>query len=274
MTTLKMALLGAVRELAAVRLPSATSVLTGRPLRRFALELHVPDERHQELDAELEAAAAHGGKPLQGPDTAWRVSEGWTAASQGRRPEIYIYTMEVEEVELLQASALEIEGLSLSPMRYKEEVDGGHVTVTLVSEVAGEADERLESLLSEPDAFHDVIRRGISDEPLRMRFGRCVWQRSADGTRRHHLELVADEGRSAPPLSPLALVGRPRLDRTVERVAAHADALAELLGELHSRGVLSESAFNAINSAAAPRPLTRREERELCRTDRLGDYWH
>jgi hypothetical protein len=42
MTTLKMALLGAVRELAAVQPPSATSVLTGRPLRRFALELVEP----------------------------------------------------------------------------------------------------------------------------------------------------------------------------------------------------------------------------------------
>ena len=263
MTTLKIALLGAVRELAAVELPSVTSALTGRPLRRFALELHVPDERHQELDAELQAAASHEGKHLQGTDTAWLVSDGWTTTSQGRRPEIYIYKMEVEEVEVLQASALEIEGLSLFPIRYKEQVDEGHVTVTLVSEVAGEDNERLENLLGEPDAFHDVTRRGISDTPLRMRFGRCVWQRSADGTRRHHLELIADEGKPAPAPSPLAPVDRPRLDRTVERVVAHTDALAELLEELHLRGVLSESALATINAAATPRPLTLREEREL-----------
>ncbi|MFG2357393.1 hypothetical protein [Streptomyces sp. NPDC048521] len=273
MTSLKLALLGAVRELAAVQLPSVTSVHSGRPLRRFALELHVPDERHQELDAELEEAAANDGKHLHGTDAAWRVSEGWTADSQGRRPEIYIYRMEVQEVEVLEASALEIEGLSLFPSRYKEQVDEDTVTVTLVAEVTGEDDERLEELLRDPDAFYDVTRRGISDTPLRMRFGRCVWQRVADGRRRHHLELVADEGKAVAAPSPLALVNQPQLGRTMERTIANTDALAKLLEELHSQGVLSENAFHAINAAATPRPLTRQEERELSRTDRLNDYW-
>ncbi|WP_406425635.1 hypothetical protein [Streptomyces sp. NBC_01589] len=145
MTHLHISLLGAVRELEAVELPSVGSVLTGRPLRRFALELHVPDERHQELDAELQAAASPGGKPLQGPDTDWIVSDGWTTTSQGRRPEIYIYRMEVEEAEVLRASAVEIEGLSLLPIMYKERVFAGKSTVTLVSKVAGEDIERLAS---------------------------------------------------------------------------------------------------------------------------------
>ncbi|RPF30432.1 hypothetical protein [Streptomyces sp. TLI_185] len=106
-----------------------------------------------------------------------------------------------------------------------------------------------------------------------MRFGRCVWQRTENGARRHHLELVADEGAPATPLSAFALAGQPRLDRTAERVMAHADALARLLEEMHARGVLSESALQAVNAAARPRALTHAEERELSRTDRLSDYW-
>ena len=133
MATLHIGLLGAVRELAAVELPSATSVHSGRPLRRFALELHVPDERHEELDAELQAAAAVDGQHLRGVDAAWRVLEGWTAASLGRRPEIYIYRMQVQEVEVLHASALEIEGLSILPSRYDEQVDEDILTVTVLS---------------------------------------------------------------------------------------------------------------------------------------------
>ncbi len=273
MTSLKLRLLGAVRELAAVELPPATSVHSGRPLRRFALELHVPDERHQELDAELEAAAANEGRPLQGTDAAWRVSDGWTATSRGRRPEIYIYRMEVQEAETLEPSAVEIEGLSLTPAKYKEEVDENTVMVTLVTEVTGEDDEHLEKLLKDPDALYDVTRRGISDTPLRMRFGRCLWEWGGDGTRRHHLELVAAGGgnEAAPP--PLALVNQPQLERTMERVVANADALAKLLEELYSQGVLGESTFQAINAAATPRPLTRHEERDMFRTDRLSDYW-
>lgn len=272
MTHLHVSLLGAVRELEAAELPSVSSVLTGRPLRRFALQLHVPDERHQELDAELRAAESSEGKPLQGPDTAWIVSDGWTTTSQGRRPEIYIYRLEVEEAEVLHASAVEIGGLSLLPIRYKERVAAGKRTMTLVSEVAGEDSERLEALLGQPASFHDVVRRGISDTPLRMRLGRCVWQRSADGTRRHHLELLSDEGTSAPAPSPLALTDR--LDRTVERVVAHSEVLTALIEELHLRGVLSESALHTLGAAAAPRSSTPREERELCRTERLSDYWH
>lgn len=34
--------------------------------------------------------------------------EGWTASSQGRRPEIYVYRIEIQEVEILYAEALEV----------------------------------------------------------------------------------------------------------------------------------------------------------------------
>ncbi|GHA77978.1 hypothetical protein GCM10010345_94320 [Streptomyces canarius] len=64
-----------------MELPSVTSVHKGRPLRRFALEFHVPDERHRELDAELEAAAANEADPLHGTDAAWRGSEDWSDAA-------------------------------------------------------------------------------------------------------------------------------------------------------------------------------------------------
>ncbi|MGP4048854.1 hypothetical protein [Streptomyces sp. 2A115] len=169
MTTLDIELLGAMRELAAAQLPSETSIHSGRPLRRFALELHVPDERHQELEAELQAAATAEGPHLRGSEGRWRVLDGWSKLSTGRRREICIYRMEVQEVEV-------------------------------------------------PD-----------------------------------------------------LVDQPFLARTAERVMANSRALAELLEELHARGVLDEERSLAIAAAATPRPLTREEARELSRTDRLSD---
>ncbi|MFI6876184.1 hypothetical protein ACIBL6_22415 [Streptomyces sp. NPDC050400] len=93
MTTLPVELLGGIRELAAVPLPSDTS------LRRYALELHVPDERHQELEAELQAAATADGPHLRGSEGRWRVLGGWSKVATGRRHEICIYRLEVEEVE-------------------------------------------------------------------------------------------------------------------------------------------------------------------------------
>lgn len=99
MTTLKLTLLGAVREIDAVELPPVASGHDGRPLRRFAVELHVPNGRHQELDSELQAAAAPDGQHLQGVDAAWRVSGGWTTTARVHRPGIYVYRLEVQEVQ-------------------------------------------------------------------------------------------------------------------------------------------------------------------------------
>lgn len=163
MATLDIELLGAMRELAAVQLPADTSLHSGRPLRRFALELHVPDERHQELEAELQAAATAEGPHLGGSEGRWRVLDGWSRVSTGRRSEIWIYRMKVQEVEV-------------------------------------------------PD-----------------------------------------------------LVDQPLLARTAERVMANSRALAELLEELHARGVLDEGRSRAVAAAATPRPLTRDEARELSR---------
>lgn len=133
MTTLNLTLLGALREITAAELPPVTSAHSGRPLRRYALQLHVPDERHQELDAELRAAATPDGDHLQGSDAAWRVSEGWTASSQGRRPEIYVYRIEIQEVEILYAEALEVGGVRIVPGMYRERADEDTITVTVVA---------------------------------------------------------------------------------------------------------------------------------------------
>lgn len=116
MTTVHVALLSALREVPAVELPSFTPAAGGRPLRHFALELHVPHERHQELEAELCAASAPEGEPLRGRDAAWRVVGGWTATTHGRSPELYVYRLEIQEVESparTESAAVAAEGSDL-----------------------------------------------------------------------------------------------------------------------------------------------------------------
>lgn len=99
MTTLHLNLLGALREMAAVRMPAVESAQGTRSPRRFELELHVPHERHEELDAELRAAAAPDGTYLKGTDAEWRVVEGWTVVTHGSRAGIDLYRVEIEEAE-------------------------------------------------------------------------------------------------------------------------------------------------------------------------------
>jgi hypothetical protein len=106
-----------------------------------------------------------------------------------------------------------------------------------------------------------------------MRFGRCLWQRIEGGVRRHNLVLVADEGQPEGSVPRLALLNQPQLHRTTEKAVANADALAALLDELLSQGVLSEKAFSMIKATGTPHVLTHGESREFSRTERLDDYW-
>ncbi|MGC5041034.1 hypothetical protein ACLQ2C_36465 [Streptomyces sp. DT73] len=276
MTTLPLTLLGAIRDIPAEPLPPATSPHSGRPLRRFALKMRVPADRCDELNSELQAAAGLSGKPLQGPDATWRLSGDWSSHSRGERPEIYTYNVDIQEEEELQASALEIAGLTLIPAQYSEEIHDGTIAVSLVTEVSDDEGERLEDLLTSEELgeeYFDVVRHGVSDTPLRMRFGRCVWQRGEGDTRRHNLTLVADEGQS-PESSVFGLVNQPQLHRTTEKSVATANALDLLLEELHSQGVLTEDALTRIKAAATPKKITPSESREFYRTDQLADFWN
>jgi hypothetical protein len=274
MTTLDLTLLGSSHRLVAKELEPVTSAHSGNPLRCYALEFQVPAARRSELDAELQAAAAPNGQRLQGGDAAWRVAGGWTASSQADRPDVYTYALDIQEVEDLQASAVEFGGLVLVPIKYMEESDNeGTIVTTLVTEVSGEDSDRLETILCAEDEYYDVVRRGVSDTALRMRFGRCLWQQIEGGVRRHNLVLVADEGQPEGSAPPMAVLNQPQLHRTTEKAVANADALALLLDELFAQGVLNEAAFSKIKAAATPHELTHRESREFSRTEHLDDYW-
>lgn len=273
MTDFSLHLLGSERQFKAEDLPSATSAHTGRELRRVELELRVQGDLQDDLESELEAAAAPAGQPLQGEGASWLVGNHSFSYTDDARPRVYTHRVELQEVEELKASAVEVEGLALVPVQYKEDFNEGTLLVSLVTDVSGEEGERLEELLvTLGDSYVDVLRRGVSETPLRMRFGRCLWQQGEGDTRRHNLALVADEGQPDSPLG-LAAINQPQLGRTLERTVATAGALDLLVEQLHSQGILTEEVAASIKAAALPHELTPRESREFCRTDKIESFW-
>lgn len=74
-------------------------------------------------------------------------------------------------------------GLKLQPLRYLEEVDSdGQITIRLRIDLNATYTERFEGVLWEQtsddnDGYFDLVRHGISEPALRVRFGRCYWQR-------------------------------------------------------------------------------------------------
>ncbi|MEH0420512.1 hypothetical protein [Streptomyces sp. B21-083] len=275
MTTISIHLLGDTREFQAEELPPVTSAHTGRQLRRVALEFRVPSKRQDELDAELKAAAEKDGRPLRGTDVNWSVSNTRYSYTVGAQPDVATYSLELQEAEDLRASAVEIGGLALVPGAYREWIDGegDYLVLTFVTETAGEANQQLEELvIARGETYYDVIRRGVSDTPVRMRFGRTLWQETEAGSIRHNLSLVADEGRETSKPGPFALLNEPQLSRTTEAAVANAQALAVLVDELQAQGVLSSEAADKIRAAALPHKITKQEARQFTRAYDLDMY--
>ncbi|MFJ4866805.1 hypothetical protein [Streptomyces sp. NPDC088748] len=185
------------------------------------------------------------------------------------------YQLTLQEWEDLRASAVVFGGLSLIPSTYREWTDeeGEYLILSFVTETAGEQDQRLEELVVDrSERYFDVTRRGVSDTPVRMRFGRCLWQETGPGVKRHNLSLVADEGREVGKPHMFALLNEPRLSRTTEAAVANAQALGVLLDELEVRGVLPKEAADKVRAAALPHELTATESRQFSGTFDL-DSW-
>ncbi|MGW4995202.1 hypothetical protein ACWEQ3_47830 [Streptomyces mirabilis] len=273
MTDFSLHLLGSQKQFHAEELPPVTSAHTGRQLRRLELELRVPGDLQDDLESELKAAAAPGGQPLTGEGSIWLVSSHSYAYTDNAQPLVYTHRLELQEVEKLQASTVEVAGLPLVPIQYNEDIDEESLLVFLVTDASGEANERLEELIvTQRGRYVDVVRRGVSETPVRMRFGRCLWQQGEGDTRRHNLTLVADEGQPDRPLG-IAAINQPQVDRSTEKTVATAKALDLLVEQLRAQGVLNEEVATNIKAAALPRELTSRESREFCRTSNIENYW-
>ncbi|MFJ8351489.1 hypothetical protein ACIQ9J_35080 [Streptomyces sp. NPDC094153] len=237
------------------------------------LELRVPGDLQDDLESELKAAAAPAGQPLAGEGTTWLVSSHSYSYTDNAQSLVYIHRLELQEVEELQASTVEVAGLTLVPIQYNEDIDEEALLVFLIADVSGEEGERLEELIvTQEDQYVDVVRRGVSETPVRMRFGRCLWQQGEGDTRRHNLTLVADEGQPDRPLG-LAAINQPQLGRAIEKTIANAKALDLLVEQLRSQGVLTEEVATNIKAAALPHELTPRESREFYRTSKIDEYW-
>ncbi|MFF2654310.1 hypothetical protein [Streptomyces sp. NPDC058045] len=130
------------------------------------LQLQVPGHLQDDLESDLKAAAASAGQPLAGEGTVWLVSGHSYSYTDNAQPLVYTHRLELQEVEDLQASAVEVAGLALTPILYKEDVHEEALMVFLVADVSSKEGERLEELIvTQEDRYVDVVRRGVSETP-------------------------------------------------------------------------------------------------------------
>src|SRR5690606_17254569 len=96
--------------------------------------------------------------------------------------EVTTFTVQVMEVEDLSCGAVLLDGsVELVPDLYGEEYRDGAVVAAFVTTTPAETTDAFEDfrLHQDRDYFH-VVRRGVSGDELRMRFGRCLYRDNDD----------------------------------------------------------------------------------------------
>lgn len=151
-----------------------------------------------------------------------------------------------------QPTSVDFEGLRLEPSKYEEQVHDGDLAITLRATLARDETDLLRELQVEradqSRRYWPVVRRGVSEEPRRMRLGRVLWQQ--DGDRFEHLITLVDASADEKPPGPwLGNRAEPELRQAMGGLADLAGRFDALVDALSKAGLLNREAVEEIRVA-------------------------
>jgi len=248
---MRLHLLGQYRDIEPVGAEPGLSRHTGLPLRNITLDLRVGSNLADDLRQELQAARSPANALRDDEGGLWLVQQHSSSSRDGGA---WSFAIELAESENPQAQSLELHDMSLIPLFYEERVTSDGVLLIVIEVEPEMADsERIEVLLTAGGAsrgkdpvYFPVRRVGVTDEPLSVRWGRCLWQALPDGGRRHSLVLVGEGGDRDVQLPVMS--HDPELGNAL-RISIRAREYGEaLLDELEAAGALSSEAVARVRS--------------------------
>lgn len=97
----------------------------------------------------------------------------------------YLCDVEILQIEDLKTDILIIEGIENEVLKYKEEYDN-HDNAIIIHAIIKNTEEQREIINKaiENKKYFSVIRPGISDKTLEMRFGKTIWSKHEDYIKR------------------------------------------------------------------------------------------
>lgn len=272
---IQLLLLDQPRRLDFEELEPATSPLTLRPLRRIAVTMHVGDTVHDQLGAQLQESRY--GRPIGEVDGGMWELEDHCSQKSGDGP--WTYNVVLRQREAINISQLDFAGLSLTPDKTKVAEELGIITICASVTVTAEQHQVIEDIVTSQyeahlsgdaaNAYMSVLAVGLRDEPIRMRFGACPWEKTDDGAR-YVLVLVSEEG-DTKSLQRGKQPSDPKTEALIRNSLMHSAKVDALISELERAGVLSSEAVARIADAASARP-PRGARREYWRTKHLDDF--
>lgn len=231
------------------------SLHTGRPLLTGSVDVWMPRQAIAEVS---------GGGTMratvtleEGDSRAVDLRLGSSSYQSG--DEVGQCLMHVSEVENLNASSIEFEGIVLEPYGYSESAEKDETALVVEAWVEVDSDqfEAVRHLWATRDPqYFPVIRRGVEDRPREMRFGQPTWSRVNEQAYKLHLILVEksyDDSKET-----FSGIGEPQAGNVQRELAWLLEYVDALVARLQARELLGDEDVTTARRLAEARRTVRR----------------
>jgi hypothetical protein len=223
---------------------------TGAVLKRLRVQTAIGGQHNNEQFLSLINEAKTEGVTSVDKDGdvtgKWKIGNTSWTYTQGTPT--YYHTLEIEEVEELNLDYLVLGDLTIEPHAYEERFYMDHLTIDAKALLTEDQDVALRPLLEGRDYFQ-VVRYGINEQPIEMRFGMCYWSKHDEGIK-HQLHLVAEEAEGTQGPSRQAFLW---LRSVRDRAAENKGSIDALLDTLADKDVLTTEEVEQIRTDAIER---------------------
>lgn len=171
-----------------------TSPFTGHQLKRFQVTVSVTEQQLSVFEDELDYVKVYGITEVDGDGTGIRkykisnTSYSYSNNSDGR---MYFFT--ISEEENVKIDRLLIKDIELTPYEYEETLSDDAIIINAKVIVTKDIADRIEGLNENEEKYFTVIREGINENPIKMRFGLNIWSEHEDGSIKYRLVIVEDK---------------------------------------------------------------------------------
>lgn len=152
------------------------SPFTDKEIHTFSMTINVSNNKKEEFDYAISKNDVFRIDDNGNDICQYKVKNNYCSyiGSEHNENTIYTYNLSFKQVDKLELEALIFSGLTLYPYYYEESYDDG-VIIEAKVKVTKEELETINSLQDNHDNYFEVLRQGINDKILSMRFGKTIW---------------------------------------------------------------------------------------------------
>lgn len=175
------------------------------------------------------------------------LSKGYSYVNNGRQNEtIYNFNLQFKERDNLSIEALIISGLYTVPYMVEQRYDNGIIINAKIKLSNDEMDKFI--VIRDGEEYFEVIRKGINDNPLKMRFGKIIWSEHVNFFK-VEVTLVeecydSEENSNSEPF--LRDLFQPEMSNIIKMLAYQQSFNKYLMELLQIKGLLTEEEISSI----------------------------